>query len=260
MVRAILEGRKSMTRRAVKPQPYLLYRPETYVVKTDKWGQVAWIDEEGHCEHVRGHDNPAYVTCPYGMPGDRLWVRETHYAYGRWARNGLTKKGNEKWKFVRVAEMPVRFEEPEDGHRVSRDKGHPGKEQWYKRLARFMPRAYARITLEVTGVRVERLQEITEEDARAEGVEPRTREKGYTIVCRGGGTFEVSSLYERGVPAVGDASPFGEVTHVEPIPERVLISTQGVFRLLWMKINGSASWDANPWVWVVEFKRVGIGD
>ena len=238
MVRAILDGPKSMTRRAVKPQPYLLYRPETYVVKTDKWGQVAWIDEEGHCEHVRGHDNPAYVTCPYGMPGDRLWVRETHRFDGLDQKLAILDE--------RVDELMYRADMA--GDRAIDDCS------WRQSI--FMPRWASRITLEVTGVRVERLQEITEEDARAEGVEPRTREKGYTIVCRGGGTFEVSSLYERGVPAVGDASPFGEVTHVEPIPGKVLVSARGVFRLLWGKINGRASWNANPWVWVVEFRVI----
>ena len=173
----------------------------------------------------------------------RLWLRETF-----WHREVFHADYLMDYRYCATQPTPPGSVDPNDYHTLE---GY-----WRKMPSIFMPRDASRITLEITGVRVERLQEITESDAVAEGVEPRTREKGYTIVCRGGGTFEVSSLYERGVPAVGDASPFGEVTHVEQIPERVLISTPEVFRLLWMKLNGRSSWDANPWVWVVEFRRV----
>lgn len=246
MVRAILEGRKTMTRRVVKPQPHA-------GVDAVKWQDVIITgcntpDQSGFAMMRGGVIDSEAIRCPYGMPGDRLWVRETF----RVESVGTHVP-------VKIPYEDVGIVYAADGEKRNIHREYPSvlsSTCHNNKPSIFMPRWASRITLEITGVRVERLQEITEADAIAEGVEPRTREKGYTIVCRGGGTFEVSSLYERGVPAVGDASPFGEVTHVEPIPERVLISTSGVFRLLWMKINGRSSWDANPWVWVVEFRRV----
>ena len=236
MIRAILENRKCQTRRVVRLRA----------------GEIAHEGDDGSLHAVAnttgGDSIERVIRCPYGVPGDRLWVRET-FRVESVGTHVPVKIPYEDVGIVYAADGEKRNIHREYPSALSRT-CHNNKPSI------FMPRWASRITLEITGVRVERLQEITEADAIAEGVEPRTREKGYTIVCRGGGTFEVSSLYERGMPAVGDASPFGEVTHVEQIPERVLISAPGVFRLLWMKINGRESWDANPWVWVVEFRRV----
>jgi len=236
MVLAILALIKRMTRRT-SGLDHVNREPDAWTVVANKGGGE-WL--------FRRVDSCTFATarCPYGVPGDRLWVRETFGVC-------TLVDGRKLYEGLKVYYKSTG---------ASKD-GTPAKEFPEYPVARWrpsihMPRWASRITLEVTGVRVERLQEITEEDAVAEGVKPETREKAYTIVCRGGGTFEVSSLHERGVPAVGDASPFGEVTHVEPIPEKVLMSAREVFRLLWMKINGRASWYANPWVWVVEFRRV----
>jgi len=128
MVRAILEGRKSQTRRVVKPQPphgiKSVYAPITR--DPGNWQGVASDDLIGW-----------YGRCPYGIPGDRLWVRETFQR----ARGG--------------------FQYRADGITTPR--------AWKPSI--FMPRTASRITLEVTGVRVERLQDISEKDARAEGVD-----------------------------------------------------------------------------------------
>jgi hypothetical protein len=167
MVRAILDGQKTQTRRIVKPQPSI----------------------EGQEPHL--------VRCPYGVPGDRLWVRET------WGEGGMTKPGDPA---SYAADWP--------------DAGAIRK--W--RPSIHMPRWASRIDLEVTAVRVERLQAITEEDARAEGAAHR--------IARGG---DLSGALE-------GETPIQHVAH---------------FRDLWDSINGERTpWASNPWVWVVSFKRV----
>jgi hypothetical protein len=136
----------------------------------------------------------AHVACPYGVPGDRLWVRETFAGSIAYERHGYALKdwGNKLWY---VAD------------------GEPRSGQWTRpRPSIHMPRCLSRITLEVTGVRVEQLQDISEPDARAEG-------------------------FELGAPPCIDA------------PLRW-------YRYLWDQINGAGSWDANPWVWCVAFRRV----
>ncbi len=128
MVRAIIEGRKTMTRRVVKPQH--CFAPSM------RQGESAWNN------------------CPYGQPGDTLWVRET-WAIGD-RDNDVLYAADPSWNVNGVAVPPP----------VNKGTVHAGN--W--RPSIYMPRWASRITLEVTAVRVERLQEITEDDARAEGV------------------------------------------------------------------------------------------
>lgn len=181
MVRAILGGRKSQTRRAVKPQP-----------------AGAWAA-------------PGRSSCPYGQPGERLWVRETHApradCWGRWA---------ESVAYERSVFGPGELCYAADG-------GDPFIEKW--RPSIHMPRWACRLVLEVAGVRVERLQAISEGDAEAEGAERDT---------------EPCDHARRSCAEVGCLGP----TH------------RAGFADLWASINGQASWDANPWVWVVDFRRV----
>ncbi|CDN87367.1 hypothetical protein BN948_01789 [Hydrogenophaga intermedia] len=135
--------------------------------------------------------------CPYGQPGDRLWVREA-------------------WRTVAEADaLPPRDLTP--AHRIWYEADgldQPGFGRY--RPGMFMPRWASRILLEVTDVRVERLQDISEADAVAEGVEP-------------------------------------VATHNRP---GAIATHCGAYELLWEQINGPGSWDANPWVWVVSFKRL----
>lgn len=168
MVRAILDGRKTQTRRIVKPQPtndYVTFMPLS-------------SELVGVTKHGGPIDNRGWLHCPYGKTGDRLWVRET------WCPDV----------------EPYTFRYKADG-------GEP-LERW--RPSIHMPRWASRITLEVVSVRVERLQDISEEDALAEGI----------------------TLVERGTSPVDQ------------------------FNKLWESINGPGSWEANPWVWVVSFKRI----
>lgn len=201
MVVATLNGTKTQTRRLVKPQPIeaspgpgiraALYLP----------GDFVWPDKVPGCSTIsckpHGPDGWAEQNSPYGQPGDQLWVREAHWM----DRRDLT-----------LAVMNV------DGYVVARNGSETGQESdpdelglnhfWKLRPSIHMPRWASRISLEITGVRVERLQDISEADSRAEG-------------------------------AAGH--PDGP---------------WHAYRSLWTLINGPDSWAANPWVWVIDFKRL----
>ena len=193
MVRAILEGRKTMTRRVVK----LRYGADVVVTNGQVW-KPARVDYAG------------YVDCPYGQVGDRLWVREA-------------------WRTVAEADSQA----PRDlsaAHRFWYEADEPHQLGYGKlRPSIHMPRIASRILLEITGVRVERLHEISKADAQAEGVERVVAGVGWRRYCD-------PDSEEVGVPPCGDA--------------------RRSFLSLWKFINGDESCNANPWVWVVEFKRV----
>jgi hypothetical protein len=192
MVRAILAGTKTQTRRVVKPQPQMV---------TDKTIKP-W---DGDPAHLLKLMQDTGKRCPYGQPGDRLWVRET---FGHFERNDTLKPGDTVYYRA-------------DGQCVD-------LEPW--RPSIHMPRWASRITLEVTGVRVEWLQDINEADALAEGIEP------IRDTAPGAGP----NRYSVHIGSGWLNSP----------------TAAGAYRMLWEQINGPGSWDANPWVWVVEFKRV----
>ena len=226
MVRALLEGSKTQTRRILKPQP----TPDatgrwTYVVSsTDKQQedcmQYCVIDNAGSSFTDRGRERVVFSKrSPYGQPGDQLWVRET------W-QGPLLIEGDD---FEAYRESPDDFKKP-DYCEYAAD-GGPKPEfmtdddelvcRW--RPSIFMPRWASRITLKILSVRVKRLQDINEADAIAEGVDFDPGEGG---------------IYW--VPGSGFSSD----------------TAKGSYRLLWESINGSESWDLNPWVWVIEFKKV----
>ena len=184
MVRAILAGTKCQTRRVVKPR------------KDPDYGCELSPGEIAGDEHIAR-------LCPYGAPGDRLWVRETHMDLG----GCYLYRADDRAEAERAAVAPG--------------------QGW--RPSIHMPRTLSRITLEITAVRVERLQDISEADVMAEGV--RRYEAGSLGMQWDNG---IKSITTRGNPA------------------------QASYRWLWESINGAGSWDANPWVWVVAFKRVAV--
>lgn len=193
MVRAILDGRKTQTRRIVTGD-------QTRLVVMR--GTVFW---EGYGDGGTG-SRDRIVRCPYGAPGDRLWVRETHAQFSVGNRTGFAPQCV---AYRATCDADGSFDYVNNGDEIMRLK----VTKWTPAI--HMPRWASRITLEVTGVRVERLQAISEEDARAEGV-------------------DLSD------PLV--ATCWGAI-------ER--------FSFLWDGINGTrAPWSSNPWVWVVEFRRV----
>lgn len=227
MVRAILEGRKTQTRRIVKGRGRR-GAPEFHGGQGEANDPSAWgwffdgPDHHGWEVLARGlnervDNGLVSMPCPYGEPGDRLWVRET---WGLPPRYDPKEHGDLKTK-PRLG--PVCFAADFSG----RHAWNGGK--W--RPSIHMPRWASRITLEVTGVRVERLQAITEEDARAEGVRPFFEEYS------GIGREQRLTSGELARDAEHRAS----------------------FAVLWDTLaagNVAAWWKSNPWVWCVEFKRV----
>lgn len=214
MVRALLDGSKSQTRRVVKPQPKM-YEP----------GQDVGLSDYT-CD---------MLVCPYGQPGHRIWVRETFYAFGRWETRHSAKKKRDEWHFVDMTvECDRHHQYAADNPDVPLAKGRGGGlPGWYKRPAIFMPRAACRILLKITGVRMERLDKCSAADARAEGLvsyEHFWRDSEYPLP---------DAAYEpfRGSP----------VRYSDPI---------AAYAALWESINGADIWNADPWVWCIEFSRV----
>ena len=202
-VRALLDGRKTQTRRVVEPQPTsILAQPGEG--KVPSWAIVNHAPATGVC--VNAYGNEDWLRCPYGQPGDRLWVRESWKAH------------------TTFDHLPPR-DIPASHVWYLADNGY--KAQSRTRASIHMPRWASRILLEIVSVRVERLQDISEADAKAEGVIPR----------------EVRQFAIFGASATERAAIYRDAA-VEPYCE------------LWQQINGADSWDANPWVWAVEFQRV----
>jgi hypothetical protein len=234
---AILDGRKTMTRRVVKPQPDLsALKPEYRDLQFEfrrmpVLGPTHIPSEWGFCAK---YDKPNFVPiygyrCPYGQPGDRLWVRENlekHRLPGVTLTNGRKIPGG-SFAFYRADRKQCRV-------------GGAGIKEglewgWEKDVLSsiFMPRIASRISLEITDVRVERLQEISPSDCEAEGITGESHESP----VRGQPYEEYRN---------GDGLVYGE-----PID---------AFAALWDSINGNKpgrSWADNPWVWVISFKRIG---
>lgn len=202
MVNAILEGRKTQTRRVIKPQPTF----EGARSYGDSW---AWRDgtdwfSDVTTERLVGRHGLLYAgRCPFGGQDDRLWVREH-----------LIRPDGDMWLYA-ADRQPVMVERKDQGSMIVW--AHHKEKDYCTSM--FMPRWASRITLKLTGVRVERLQDISETDAEAEGA-----------------------------PLCGPDAPWihgGRYAYYRP-----------AFFALWGSINGKnsgAAWADNPWVWVLEF-------
>ncbi|HBR1133416.1 TPA: hypothetical protein L9K84_005300 [Klebsiella quasipneumoniae subsp. similipneumoniae] len=189
MVRALLSGRKTQTRRIIKPQP-----------EATLSGSLSgkWLSRPLNGLLLPKIEDIA-IHCPFGSVGDRIWVREAFRVHSRATDVAtLVYKASERNSWTeQTRHVPVA---------VCNKPATP--EKWTPSL--HMPRWASRILLEITGVRVERLRSMSQDDARAEGV------------------IAASGPMEAGL----------------------------AFRELWDSIYGEESWKANPWVWVIEFKRV----
>ena len=198
MVKAILAGRKTQTRRLVKPQPH----PDFPIncIRCDWYSPI--VIRSG--EETPGPEVFGFASedegwpCPYGAPGNRLWVRETFqfvHANSDGQRQTFASHvqfTQHDYRWIEYAATPKDNEPPP---------------KWKPSI--FMPRWASRITLEITGIRVERLKDISNEDCFAEGLPAETTK--------------------------GNRTWYGD---------------------LWEEINGKGSWDANPWVWCLTFRKI----
>ncbi|MDT9738455.1 hypothetical protein [Klebsiella quasipneumoniae] len=216
MVRALLSGRKTQTRRIMKVQPesnqlgLLLITDST---KHSDIGKYHWGESNATGNHVRSK----LFSCPFGAVGDRIWVRET------WSSDFANYYPNDRVWYA--ADNNRRLDiEVVDGVRgiYSPESDVHVPFRWQPSI--HMPRWASRILLEITDVRVERLNAISEEDARAEGI------------------------IDGGCLNCGEPEPCG---CANPEPDAT-----DAFAYLWQSIYGQESWNANPWVWVIEFERV----
>lgn len=219
MVRAILDGRKTQTRRVVKSNSN--NHPDIVMLGDSAAGWWPYLSDDGESE-VCGDGNEHPMDCPYGQPGDRLWVRENFCALR--AGDYLPVKPQQGMA------QDIRYQA------TDRLRDTPADVRGYGwRPSIHMPRWARRITLEVTAVRVERLQDISRHDALSEGVDWKTCPTRQT---------------EDSVCAQIMADRMGMSAHY--VSE---IDYVGGFKALWVSTYGTAAWAANPWVWVVEFKR-----
>lgn len=227
MVRAILDGRKTVTRRVVKPQPEMreVAGVASMLSFKTRHGSGWWLWPNAR--------DQVLAECPYGQPGDLLWVRETHSLHQTHGQHRGDDKRWGPWGGLPTKVSP-------DGtqiayYREGFDRCDGGR--W--RPSIHMPRWASRITLEVTGVRVERLQDITPAQILAEGVRIPATPEGRALI-------DISTKHGPAafLPKLNDASP-----------DDLL---RAHWAALWVQINGIDSWNANPWVWVVEFKRVEV--
>jgi hypothetical protein len=221
MVRAILDGSKTQTRRVMKVRCQEIGERDDGSL----WPWSEHPDTAADCWHL----------CPYGQPGDRLWVRETWGVVSNdWDESGNLVDWTPDRSAIAIREMPF-GQGYYSGHVIyaadgayewagDDDGGGEPRSAWHPSI--HMPRAASRIQLEIVSVRVERLNAISQADCWAEGI----------AQCDGLGTNEaildLAKRMDKCTPAVLQ------------------------YATLWESINGAGSWAANPWVWVVEFKWV----
>lgn len=229
LAQKVFDDLKTHTRRVINPQP-----PESWMNRTD-WSRY----------YVRGVQNlwlahpedPARkeIKCPFGKPGDRLFVKETYFAYGQWKKDGATRTGAQKWRFEDLTGTDFQYKYLNDPpQRLA--SGSREEIGWHKRSALFMPRRAARSILEVKEIRVERLQDISAADAEAEGI---------NLI-----DFNCFENYLVGEDWIYNGQNQREMHALEdPVMS---------FASLFDKINGGRgfTWLSNPWIWVIVFKKI----
>lgn len=216
MVRALLAGTKTQTRRIIKPQPPIGVKVQFAPIycgpdmENDPRPMLAW--------RIPGWMDVKTRLCPYGQIGDQLWVRETWCRLTEIEPSPGSEECQTKTYYAATETEPVMLCDG-DGFSATRKDGGE-RSPWKPSI--HMPRALSRISLEITDVRVQRLQEISEGDAKAEG-------------CT-----ETQITEWRG----------------RPDPSMKWGSHRESYRKLWDEINGSGGWDLDPWVWALTLRRV----
>lgn len=253
MVKAILEGRKSQTRRVVKMRDGSLMEDEDLSKHMD-----------GSFDKVMDFTKtfPFYqkLKCPYGEVGDVLWVRENWQLAGWDFEDGFMsiryEDGKEEecdvfdptedsmWLLNQVLNLETKGiikQDPEDEERLV----FTGKKQPFKPSIH-MPKAACRIFLQIKNIRVERIHDITTDDVRSEGVK-------YPVIDNGDGSatpvFNISEKFT----ALDFMPENYKQLNKDELSDALLYAH---FALLWSSINGLESWNSNPWVWAIEFERI----
>ncbi len=215
-IKAIQEGRKSQTRRLVNPQP----------IQDDDSGFMYSGDHKysfkNDITHAPWQDGFILYVCGDSI-GDMLYVKEDYYQYGYWRKNGKNSKGRQLWLFIPITDQILHNDTigiklqhvKKDAYR---------KAAWYKRKARYMPKAIARIFIKLTGIRIERLQQMSQEDAQKEG------------------------MWQRPHRCPGWENPMHDFR------DCFICS----YKFEWNLMHGlkGFGWDKNPFVWVYEFEEI----
>ena len=223
MVRAILERRKTQTRRIVKSKSDLNYYHKVFFLSKDEYNKdvatefkVKVVAKKPMALFFKNFINDLDVECPYGNVGDRLWVRETFFE----VYNAPFSPTGE-YCYAATHQGYVNVFDEDGGIKINKD----GSDASPWKPSIHMPRKASRILLEITGIRAERLQDISEDDAIAEGI-------------LFNGDYELWWDYQR-----------EQWICVDPIDS---------YKSLICKINGPETWEKNPWVWVVEFRVIEV--
>lgn len=219
MVSAILNGKKTVTRRIVKSPGRVAARHDT--PRHSGSGEPA-VETSVETSHEFTQQ-----TCPYGQPGGRLWLKESFYAFGHWQNRFNQEHQRKEWHFIdqtHASGHDYQFTEPAGYVKQPRADDRPA---WWLRPSLFMPRRASRIDLEIVNVHMERLRDITDEQAQAEGFSP-----------------------------LHDGMQGYYLNHLPPPHAGVSVTAVIAFAVYWQTLNGPDSWYENPWVWVVGFRRV----
>lgn len=233
MVRAILDGSKTQTRRVIKPQPLMMCSGAWY--PSDNPGDSKNRTGLHYANEKHMRRGLPIDFSPYGQPGDRLWVRET-YALEHWEDEPATPKDGRpifhhagdgtEWDEQRWFYPHYKATDPAPDLCYEDDENDDGEPKCKWSPSIHMPRWASRITLEIVNIRVERVQEITEEDAFEEGMTRRlAAEQGFSV-----------SVSEE---------------------EFYISQARRTFHYFWNSLNAKRGfgWDVNPWAWVIEFKE-----
>ncbi|HIB7991229.1 TPA: hypothetical protein ACWXHJ_005443, partial [Klebsiella pneumoniae] len=223
MVRALLDGRKTQTRRPIKWKQTRF----TEIGEREDGSKWPWSED---AEHACDFWHP----CPFGAVGDRIWVRETWGVVSHaFSDDGLMIDWVPDRPATAIHEMPFgngyysgyAIYAADGDFTWGDDDGYEdGRSCWKPSI--HMPKAASRILLEITDVRVERLNAISQEDAEAEGIDMEA-------------LYDSQDCYD----CIADHNMTGRPT------------VTGAFKYLWESIYGEEGWKSNPWVWVIEFKR-----
>lgn len=221
MAEASLIGTKTCTRRICPPG---MDKDVDY--STTKFGKLLWRNRK----------------CPYGYAGDILEVKEAYYAYGVWRKFQKIEGGKDHYKFedqTKLLKMEYMYPvgdgpKPTAFWNKCKQAMDSNAPQWHLRSSLFMPKKAIRQRFEITSVTIERLHDITEEDAKMEGIIPLAMS-----------SMQILTQGQRYLDYTKEPSMFNE--GLRPLKS---------FKSLWTSINGADSWNENPYVWVIKFKKI----